>query len=266
MSTAPPMACWWMRARRGRSSSPAAARAKRPPRRPWSPIIVEIARGSLSRRYSAGPPPVWPRWSPLRRDAAPQPWYLRFEVLDRAGRPGGYRRASVAAGVSIESMIQRGRAPGEPVAIVMITHETRTERRRARLEGHLRLRQGAFPALHDSHGSRIRRRSRMTSMTLIRPPTTAQAAGPRIRARSGARHRSGRHRCLRPDRARRRACRRPGGGRGDARGLQRAAHRRHGGDRRRRARRSAHAVHRRKGGAGRPVRSISRSIRWKAPR
>ncbi|HZQ40823.1 MAG TPA: ACT domain-containing protein, partial [Rhizomicrobium sp.] len=27
-------------------------------------------------------------------------------------------------GVSIESMIQRGRAPGEPVAIVMITHET----------------------------------------------------------------------------------------------------------------------------------------------
>jgi homoserine dehydrogenase len=25
--------------------------------------------------------------------------------------------------VSIESMIQRGRAPGEPVAIVMITHE-----------------------------------------------------------------------------------------------------------------------------------------------
>jgi len=26
--------------------------------------------------------------------------------------------------VSIESMIQRGRAPGEPVAIVMITHES----------------------------------------------------------------------------------------------------------------------------------------------
>jgi len=26
-------------------------------------------------------------------------------------------------GVSIESMIQRGRAPGEPVSIVMITHE-----------------------------------------------------------------------------------------------------------------------------------------------
>jgi homoserine dehydrogenase len=26
-------------------------------------------------------------------------------------------------GVSIESMIQRGRAPGEPVAIVMVTHE-----------------------------------------------------------------------------------------------------------------------------------------------
>ena len=28
------------------------------------------------------------------------------------------------SGVSIESMIQRGRSPGEPVSIVMITHET----------------------------------------------------------------------------------------------------------------------------------------------
>ena len=45
MSTAPPMACWWMRARPGRSSSPAAARAKRPPPRAVIADIVEIARG-----------------------------------------------------------------------------------------------------------------------------------------------------------------------------------------------------------------------------
>ena len=33
------------------------------------------------------------------------------------------RHLSQSAEISIESMIQRGRAPGEPVSIVMITHE-----------------------------------------------------------------------------------------------------------------------------------------------
>ncbi|HEX4272318.1 MAG TPA: ACT domain-containing protein, partial [Rhizomicrobium sp.] len=51
-------------------------------------------------------------------------WYLRFEVLDVPGVLAGIAGHLSEAGVSIESMIQRGRAPGEPVAIVMITHET----------------------------------------------------------------------------------------------------------------------------------------------
>ena len=59
------------------------------------------------------------------------------------------------AGVSIESMIQRGRAPGEPVAIVMITHETPQSCGGARLEGDRRLGQGARASLHDSHGGRV---------------------------------------------------------------------------------------------------------------
>ncbi len=52
------------------------------------------------------------------------PWYLRFEVLDVPGVLAAIAIQLAEAGVSIESMIQRGRAPGEPVAIVMITHET----------------------------------------------------------------------------------------------------------------------------------------------
>lgn len=51
-------------------------------------------------------------------------WYLRFEVLDVPGVLASIAGHLSDAGVSIESMIQRGRAPGEPVAIVMITHDT----------------------------------------------------------------------------------------------------------------------------------------------
>ena len=56
--------------------------------------------------------------------AAVSPWYLRFEVLDVPGVLASIAGNLADAGVSIESMIQRVRAPGAPVAIVMITHET----------------------------------------------------------------------------------------------------------------------------------------------
>ena len=61
----------------------------------------------------------------LPADGAAQvtPWYLRFEVLDKPGVLAAIAVELAKAGVSIESMIPRGRAPGEPVAIVMITHD-----------------------------------------------------------------------------------------------------------------------------------------------
>ena len=61
---------------------------------------------------------------PADGKAQVSPWYLRFEVLDVPGVLAAIAGNLSEAGVSIESMIQRGRAPGEPVAIVMITHET----------------------------------------------------------------------------------------------------------------------------------------------
>jgi homoserine dehydrogenase len=50
-------------------------------------------------------------------------FYVRFDVLDRPGVLAAISRCLSAEGVSIESMIQRGRAPGEQVAIVIMTHE-----------------------------------------------------------------------------------------------------------------------------------------------
>lgn len=85
--------------------------------------IVEAAAGS--------PTPVFGR--PAASLAKLEPadgkemecsWYLRFEVLDVPGVLAAITRHLADAGVSIESMIQRGRSASEPVAIVMITHES----------------------------------------------------------------------------------------------------------------------------------------------
>ncbi len=83
--------------------------------------IVEIARGSFG--------PVFGRPAAGLKTLVPgtsvaSAYYLRFEVLDVPGVLAEIAGHLSKANVSIESMIQRGRAPGEPVAIVMITHET----------------------------------------------------------------------------------------------------------------------------------------------
>ncbi len=85
--------------------------------------LVDIARGNLGASFG------WPaaRLKPLAPSdpgAATSAWYLRFEVLDVPGVLAEIARHLAESRVSIESMIQRGRSPGEPVSIVMITHET----------------------------------------------------------------------------------------------------------------------------------------------
>jgi homoserine dehydrogenase len=84
--------------------------------------IVEIARGSFGPvfgRPAAGLKPL----VPADPGAVQSAYYLRFEVLDVPGVLAEIAGHLARAGVSIESMIQRGRAPSESVAIVMITHE-----------------------------------------------------------------------------------------------------------------------------------------------
>jgi homoserine dehydrogenase len=53
------------------------------------------------------------------------PCYLRFTVIDRPGVIAVLSRCLADHAVSIESMLQRSRAPGEAVPVVMIIHEAR---------------------------------------------------------------------------------------------------------------------------------------------
>ncbi|HTC83050.1 MAG TPA: homoserine dehydrogenase [Rhizomicrobium sp.] len=85
--------------------------------------IVEAASGAASPTFGR-PAASLARLEPADGKQMVSPWYLRFEVLDEPGVLALIARHLAEVGVSIESMIQRGRAPGEPVAIVMITHET----------------------------------------------------------------------------------------------------------------------------------------------
>jgi homoserine dehydrogenase len=85
--------------------------------------IVEAASGAPSPVFGR-PAASLAKLDPADGKQAISSWYLRFEVLDVPGVLAAIAGNLSEAGVSIESMIQRGRAPGEPVAIVMITHET----------------------------------------------------------------------------------------------------------------------------------------------
>lgn len=84
--------------------------------------LLDIARGDRGDAF--GRP-----FSTLKVHVAAAPsarvraFYLRFEVLDVPGVLADIARQLALCEVSIESMLQRGRAPGEPVSIVMITHE-----------------------------------------------------------------------------------------------------------------------------------------------
>jgi homoserine dehydrogenase len=85
--------------------------------------IVEIARGSFGPVFGRPAASLKPL-TPADSGAALSAYYLRFEVLDVPGVLAEIAGRLAEASVSIESMIQRGRAPGESVAIVMITHES----------------------------------------------------------------------------------------------------------------------------------------------
>jgi len=85
--------------------------------------IVEAASGAASPVFGQ-PATGLKALEPADGKQAVSPWYLRFEVLDVPGVLAFIAGKLAEAGVSIESMIQRVRAPGAPVAIVMITHES----------------------------------------------------------------------------------------------------------------------------------------------
>jgi homoserine dehydrogenase len=95
--------------------------------------LIDIARGRLT--------PVWGAHSGDLSAAPPVPmsahvgaYYLRLMVVDRPGVIADVTAVLRDQGISLESMLQRGRSPGEAVPVVLVTHETRESAMRAALE------------------------------------------------------------------------------------------------------------------------------------
>jgi homoserine dehydrogenase len=62
------------------------------------------------------------------------PYYMRLMVVDRPGVIADVTAVLRDYRISLESMLQRGRSPGEAVPVVLVTHETRESDMRAALE------------------------------------------------------------------------------------------------------------------------------------
>lgn len=89
--------------------------------------IVDIARNQIL------PPFAAPSSQLEHAPASPMElhqgaYYVRLTVLDQPGVMAGITAVMAEHGVSIDSIIQRARAPGEGVPVVMITHETEEAR------------------------------------------------------------------------------------------------------------------------------------------
>ncbi len=84
--------------------------------------LVDVARGANGPTFGR-PAAELARAKAAAPDAHKSAYYIRFQVLDVPGVMAEISHKLAAEHISIESMIQRGRAPDEPVAIVMITHE-----------------------------------------------------------------------------------------------------------------------------------------------
>jgi homoserine dehydrogenase len=84
--------------------------------------LIDIARGEFGPAFAM---PVASLSNPGKADAGARigSFYLRFTVADRPGVLAEITAAMRDAGVSIESLIQRGEAPDGGVLLVMTTHE-----------------------------------------------------------------------------------------------------------------------------------------------
>jgi homoserine dehydrogenase len=95
--------------------------------------LIDIARG----RHT----PVWGAAGAALSSAPSVPmaahvgaYYLRLMVVDRPGVIADVTAILRDMGVSLESMLQRGRSPGEAVPVVLVTHETRESAMREALD------------------------------------------------------------------------------------------------------------------------------------
>ena len=94
--------------------------------------LVDIARGRFTPVWGAADSEL-SRLPNVPMIAHVGCYYLRLMVVDRPGVIADVTAALRDAGVSLESMLQRGRAPGEAVPVVLMTHETSEASMRAAL-------------------------------------------------------------------------------------------------------------------------------------
>ncbi len=86
--------------------------------------LIDIARGG-GRATFAVPAAALSRLTSLPMDRHQGSYYLRLMVVDRPGVIADIAAALRDEDISVEAMLQRGRAPGESVPVVITTHETR---------------------------------------------------------------------------------------------------------------------------------------------
>jgi homoserine dehydrogenase len=84
--------------------------------------LVDIARGRHTPVWGADSFSVLPSVGMERHSGA---YYLRLMVVDRPGVIADVTGVLRDAGISLESMLQRGRAPGEAVPVVLTSHDAR---------------------------------------------------------------------------------------------------------------------------------------------
>ncbi|HWA80398.1 MAG TPA: homoserine dehydrogenase, partial [Acetobacteraceae bacterium] len=85
--------------------------------------LIDLARGRLTPVWGAAAAELSPDASvPMQLHSGC--YYLRLMVVDRPGVIADVTAVLRDFGVSLESMLQHGRAPGEAVAVVLVTHET----------------------------------------------------------------------------------------------------------------------------------------------
>ncbi|MCR0980641.1 homoserine dehydrogenase [Roseomonas populi] len=84
--------------------------------------LIDIARGRHTPVWGADSFSALPSVGMERHSGA---YYLRLMVVDRPGVIADVTGALRDAGISLESMLQRGRAPGEAVPVVLTTHDAR---------------------------------------------------------------------------------------------------------------------------------------------
>jgi homoserine dehydrogenase len=91
--------------------------------------LIDLARGRATPVWGAGSGALSSLPS-VGMEAHVGAYYLRLMVVDRPGVIADVTAALRDAGVSMGSMLQRGRSPGEAVPVVIVTHETRESQMR----------------------------------------------------------------------------------------------------------------------------------------